>query len=260
MSTLTTKTLFCLFVLCSPFSAQEEVRPDLGVPEPERAPPSSSYLIVSLLYEKAVDGEDRFPLALPELVHFAQQSGPAAMLNSKELRLSDRKISAAALLYMSGNDAPLHINQRDQKTLGEYLKSGGLLFAEDVRPAVRRRARFADAAVAGTPFDIQFKALIADPLVLGGSGRWQKVPHQHPLYSSFFRFDHGPPPGATSGGTVKDLEMLEHRGRVAVFFSDLNISYLWGAPQETGRERALQFGVNLMVFAMARQAAGPTLR
>ncbi|MFT5090774.1 MAG: hypothetical protein ACI906_004972 [Candidatus Latescibacterota bacterium] len=119
MPTLATKTLFCLFALCSPFSAQEEVHPDLGVPEPERAPPPSSYLIVSLLYEKAVDGEDRFPMPLPE---------------------------------------------------------------------------------------------------------------------------------------------FEHRGRVVVFFSDLNISYLWSAPQETGRERAFQFGVNLMVFAMARQAAGPALR
>ncbi|MGY8825999.1 MAG: hypothetical protein ACKVJG_19025 [Candidatus Latescibacterota bacterium] len=119
MPTLATKTLFCLFALCSPFSAQEEVRPDLGVPEPERAPPPSSYLTVSLLYEKAVNGEDRFPLALPE---------------------------------------------------------------------------------------------------------------------------------------------FEHRGRIVVFFSDLNISYLWSAPQETVRERAFQFGVNLMVFAMARQAAGPALR
>ncbi len=247
-------------MLSLPLCAQQETRPDLGVKEPERAPPPSSYLIAALLYEKAVDGVDRFPLALPELVRFAGESGPKVVLRSKELRLSDRKISSAALLYMSGNSAPLHIGNNERKTLGEYLRSGGLLFAEDVRPAQRRRVRFPDAAVAGTPFDIQFKALMADPLVLGANARWQKVPHTHPLYYSFFPFEHGPPPGAASGGSVEELEMLEYRGRVAVFFSDLNISYLWSAPQETGRARAFEFGVNLIVFAMAQQAAGPALR
>lgn len=260
MTAFATKILPALLILALPLCAQPDARPDLGVKEPERTPPSSSYLIATLLYEKAVDGVDRFPLALPELLRFARESGPKVVLRGEELRLSNRKVSGAALLYMTGNSATLRIGKNERKALGEYLRSGGLLFAEDVRPPQRRRIRFADAAVAGTPFDTQFKALIADPLVLGGSVQWQKVHHQHALYHSFFPFAHGPPPGATSGGSVEELEMVEYRGRVAVFFSDLNISYLWGAPQETGRERAFEFGVNLIVFAMAQQAAGPALR
>ena len=46
--------------------------------------------------------------------------------------------------------------------------------------------------------------------------------------------------------------MLELRGRVAAVFSDLNISWYWGDPAVDARERALQFGVNLMVFALTQ--------
>jgi hypothetical protein len=48
--------------------------------------------------------------------------------------------------------------------------------------------------------------------------------------------------------------MLEYRGRVAVVFSDLNISYAWGVPEAIGRTRALQFGANLVIFALAQYA------
>ena len=57
--------------------------------------------------------------------------------------------------------------------------------------------------------------------------------------------------GAT-GGNVFDLEMLELRGRVAVVFSDLNLSWYWGDPMADARERGLQFGVNLIVFALTQ--------
>jgi hypothetical protein len=53
--------------------------------------------------------------------------------------------------------------------------------------------------------------------------------------------------------------MLEKRGRGTVIFSDMNFTYYWSAPQAQNREPSLQFGVNLIVCAMARQQAGPAL-
>ena len=50
------------------------------------------------------------------------------------------------------------------------------------------------------------------------------------------------------------------RGRVAVLFSDLNLTYFWGDPQAHSRAPSLRFGVNLLVFAIDRQQAGPALR
>tara|TARA_B100000959_G_scaffold281151_1_gene344573 strand:+ start:976 stop:1302 length:327 start_codon:yes stop_codon:yes gene_type:complete len=52
------------------------------------------------------------------------------------------------------------------------------------------------------------------------------------------------------------LEQLVYRGRVAVIFSDLNISYAWSASEALGRQRSLQFGANLVIFALAQYAAG----
>lgn len=53
------------------------------------------------------------------------------------------------------------------------------------------------------------------------------------------------------------LEMLELDGRIVAIFSDLNISYAWASPEASGRYRALQFGTNLLVFALAERRAGP---
>ena len=59
--------------------------------------------------------------------------------------------------------------------------------------------------------------------------------------------------GGAPGGNVFDLEMLELRGRVVVVFSDLNISWYWGDNYaDAERERGLQFGVNLIVYALTQ--------
>jgi hypothetical protein len=60
-------------------------------------------------------------------------------------------------------------------------------------------------------------------------------------------------------GNVFALEGLELRGRLAVIFSDLNISYFWGNLYADGRDRSLQFGSNLIVFALTQKYAGRPL-
>jgi hypothetical protein len=52
------------------------------------------------------------------------------------------------------------------------------------------------------------------------------------------------------GSRITDLEMLEYRGRVAVVFSDLNIKFAWSKSDAIGRQRALQFGSNLVIFTL----------
>ena len=135
------------------------------------------------------------------------------------------------------------------------MKAGGFLYADDIRQSDGdNKLNNTDPGVEGTPFDRQFKALVKDPLVLGSDGaKWQKIPKNHPLYESFWNFPDGPPMGGAPGGNVFDLEMLELRGRVVVVFSDLNISWYWGDTQaDSERERGLQFGVNLIVFALTQ--------
>ena len=250
--------LLLFFAAAGSALAQTEERPKIAVPEPSRADAQRTFTVTLVGYDQAIETNDRFSNALPELVHFFTESTDFnATLTWNERNLNDPRPLQSVLLYLTGNDAVFDFNQHEKKKLGQYLKSGGMLYAEDVRPRNFRAFRRPGAGVSGTPFDQQFKALMKDELVLGGSGgRWKKVPKDHPLYSSYFTFPDGPPLPTVGRGHITYLEMLELRGRVAVIFSDLNISLHWGDKQVTSRERGLQFGTNLMVFAITQRVGG----
>jgi hypothetical protein len=206
-------------------------------------------------YDLADKNADRFPTAVEELMRYMRDHTKInAKIEGTTMRLSDSNIMKAPFLYMTGNQAVIQLSDTEKKNLGDYLKNGGFLFSEEIRQSDATNGLDGkDAGVEGTPFDRQFKALLKDPLVLGSDGsKWQKIPKSHALYTSFWDFDDGPPMGGAPGGNVFDLEMLELRGRVAVVFSDLNISWYWGDPLADARERGLQFGVNMIVFALTQ--------
>ena len=206
-------------------------------------------------YDIADKNRDRFPTAVEELMRYMRDHTKInARIEGTTLEFSDPRIMEAPMIYMTGNDAVLQISDTEKINLGDYLKNGGFLYAEEIRQSdAENGLDNKEAGVSGTPFDRQFKALMKDPQVLGSDGsKWQKVPKSHPLYYSFWDFPDGPPMGGAPGGNVFDLEMLELRGRVAVVFSDLNVSWYWGDPLADARERGLQFGVNLIVYSLTQ--------
>jgi len=212
-------------------------------------------------YQGAVKERDLFIQALPGLVDFLGESTDIEVdVRTKKLPLFNARIMDALLIYMTGQDAQLRLGEVEKKNLGQYLKQGGFLFAEDVVSGGFRGTPPPGAGVVGTPFDRQFKALMKDPQVLGSQGgSWRRIPKKHPLYSNYFDFLDGPPLSATTDGNVFDLEMLEYRGRIAVVFSDLNISWYWATQDAKGRDRCLQLGVNLVVQALTQRFAGAPL-
>ena len=248
------------FIAGSAF-AQPGERPKISIPEPKRESGSGGgeFTITAVHYELSDWKQDSFPLAIPELVKFFKAHTTfETRLRWNKHQLGDSRIMQASMLYMTGQDAVFQIGDKEKKNLGKYLKEGGFLFAEDIRHSGPENGLTGmEAGVSGTPFDRQLKALIRDPQVLGGQGkRWQKVPKGHPLFNIYWDFPDGPPMGGAPGGNVFYLEMLQVRGRTAVIFSDLNISWYWGDPLADARQRGLQFGGNLIVFAMTQQAVG----
>ena len=207
-------------------------------------------------YDLADKNVDRFPLAVEELMRYVRDHTLIkAKIQGTTLRFSDERIHKAPLLYMTGNSAIVQLSDIEKENLGNYLKSGGFLFAEDIRQSdpTTQDLTGSEAGVVGTTFDRQFKALMKDQKVLGTDGaKFQKVPKSHPLFYTFYEFRDGPPLGGASGGNVFDLEMLELRGRMAILFSDLNISFYWGDQNANAKERGLQFGVNLIVYALTQ--------
>ena len=252
-----------LILLCSATAgsttAQTEGRPDVAVPEPQRKAASRTFVLSAVTYDMAVEGRDRFSNALEELVRFFTASTAVdAVLSWNVHDLNTRYAQQPLLLYMTGNEAAFTFGEYEKRNLGNYLKSGGLLYAEDVEP---QRSHWAwgrpSAGMPGTPFDRQFKTLMKDALVLGKTGAyWRKIPKDHALYTSYFDFDDGPPRGAVRNSQIDYLEMLEQRGRVVVIFSELNISMHWANPKAKNRDKSLRLGANLIVFAMTQQISG----
>ena len=253
---------FIVLLVAGVVRAQDD-RPKFSVPEPRAAErrPAPALTLTELQYQ-LTNQEDRFSTAVPELVRFFKGVSAARKLETElttnQLAADNPRLKQATLVYMTGNQALLQLSDAEKQGLGEYLRAGGLLYAEDIRASgVEGGLASKEAGVEGTPFDRQFKALLRDPLVLGeNGGRWEKMPKNHPLFTACFDFADGPPRGGAPGGNVTELEMLSLRGRVAVIFSDLNISWYWGDPLAETRERGLQFGANLIVFALTQRAAG----
>ena len=236
----------------------------ISPPQYERQSPGA-FTITVVDYQMADENRDWFPMPMPELVRVFEATTATKIevdLEWNDLPLDDSRIIQSSMLYMTGDDAILQISHSARRNLGKYLKMGGFLFAEDIRHSHPQTGLDnEDAGIDGTAFDRRFKALMRDPAILGRDGAgWQKIPRDHPLYSNYWSFPNGPPMGGAPGANVFDLEMLQVRGRVAVIFSDLNISWYWGDPLADKRRRGLQFGVNLIVFAMSQQGIGPGSR
>ena len=255
---LCSPAVIALILLHRGGAGEADERGQIQLPEPVAAVQArEGLLLVGLTYPGARQGRDRFISALPELIKFYRNSTRLKTdVAYAEFSAGDPRLEQALFLYLTGYDAVLQFSDEDKRHLGAYLRTGGLLFADDVRPD-RPGAPSRDVGTPNTPFDRQLKSLVKDPLVLGNAGtRWRVIPKDHPLYHCYFDFSDGPPLTGAPGAEIVDLEMLEVRGRVAVIFSDLNLTFSWANSEARFGPRSLRLGANLIVFATAQRIAG----
>ena len=84
-------------------------------------------------YDVADKEVDRFPTAAEELMRFMRDNTKIkAKITGTTVELSDPKVMSAPFLYMTGNRAILQISDTEKRNVGEYLKAGGFLFADDI--------------------------------------------------------------------------------------------------------------------------------
>lgn len=197
---------------------------------------------------------DAFQLAVPNLIQYVNEyTNLRASVVGQKIELSERdELLNAPFIYMTGYTNKVFLTGTEMQNLAEYLRQGGFLFVEDISPLPPNSLGTdpAGGGVRGTTFDQQMRALLKESL--GAEAQFYRIPKDHPLFHSFYDFGDGPPRGGAAGGNVYDLEGIDIRGRLAVVFSDLNISWYWGAKEASGRERGLQFGVNLIVYALTQ--------
>ena len=200
---------------------------------------------------------DTYPMAIPNLIQYLNDyTKLRARIEGQKIELSDRTLFGAPFIYMTGYDAVVSLSETEIGNLGEYLRTGGFLFVDDIAPDVDKDGNLggtennSQRGLKGTAFDQQMRAVLKQ--ALGAEAKFIRIPKSHELFHAFYDFNDGPPLGGATGGNVTDLEGIYIRGRLAVVFSDLNLSWYWGEKEVSGRERGLQFGVNLIAYALTQ--------
>ena len=223
-----------------------------------RARRERAFAITTIAYDFQDSKRDLYPMAVPNLTRtLSERAKLRVQMHARTIRLTDPALFRAPFLYITGYDCVMKLSDAEIANLGKYLRSGGFLFAEDIAPDVDRNGnlggnlRNLQGGKRGTAFDQQMKAILRK--ALGPDAKFFVIPRDHALFHSFYDFDKGPPLGGAPWGNMLLLEGIEVGGRLAVAFSDLNISWYWGEKSVSGRERGLQFGVNLIVYALTQR-------
>lgn len=157
--------------------------------------------------------------------------------------LADPRILRAPFLYMAGHRL-VQFTPEEARHFEAYVRGGGFIFVDDCNHDI-------DGLFARS-FEQQMAAIF-------GPEALAKIPNDHPIYSSFFHFEDGPP--ATSlelNGWGDDLvheylKAIEIDGRIRVLYSNKDYGCEWDYDFRNKRWLArdnTRFGVNVVVYAM----------
>ena len=158
------------------------------------------------------------------------------------LDLSDPKMLSAPFCYLAGHKA-VEFSPAERRNFERYVRNGGFVFVDDCNHDI-------DGLFAKS-----FEAQMAG--IFGGEAM-KKLPNNHPLYSSFFKFD-GPP--ATSfelNGWGDDLvhdylKGIHVDGRLGVLYSNKDYGCEWDYDWRNKRflaEDNTKFAVNIVIYAL----------
>ena len=170
------------------------------------------------------------------------------------------------MIIVNGQGGVFKITASESRNLGKYLISGGFAFIED------------SYWLEGGPSDrslraMQQEALAAQGLIFKKDWDFEKLPNSHPVYHCYFDFE-GPPPGHDNictganqsrrgGAPYEYLEGITIKDRTVVIYSMKSLGTVWHRNiKESERHsydssgiRQLQFGVNLIIFALTQEGS-----
>jgi hypothetical protein len=166
-------------------------------------------------------------------------------VEEKVVALSDKAIFSSPFCYLSGHKL-VEFTRQEKENFKAYVQRGGFVFVDDCNHDI-------DGLFAKS-FERQMEELF-------GPNALKKLPNDHPLYSSFFHFEDGPP--ATSvelNGWGDDLvhdylKAIEIKGRIGVLYSNKDYGCEWDYDYRNKRFLAkdnTRFGVNIIVHALTR--------
>lgn len=164
-------------------------------------------------------------------------------LEEKVVDLASDELFDYPFCYLSGHKL-VQFNQQESRHFEQYVKNGGFVFVDDCNHDI-------DGLFA-TSFEAQMASLFGDDALT-------KIPNNHPIYSSFFTFEDGPPTSSFElNGWGDDLvhdylKAIEINGRIAVLYSNKDYGCEWDYDFRNKRFLAkdnTQFAVNIIVYVL----------
>ena len=159
------------------------------------------------------------------------------------IALASDEIFTCPFCYLSGHKL-VQFTQKESENFKRYVQNGGFVFVDDCNHDI-------DGLFAKS-FERQMDDLF-------GTEALKKIPNDHAIYSSFFRFENGPPTTSQElNGWGDDLvhdylKAIEVRGRIGVLYSNKDYGCEWDYDFRNKRWYKIdntRFGVNIVVYAL----------
>jgi len=206
-----------------------------GVPEPAFAQQSDEIKLARIKYRGGGDWYND-PSSLKNLAEFSQQQVPIAINSEYE----DVPIGSPDLLdypfaFLTGHGT-ISMNQAEASNLRSYLENGGFLYIDD-----------------DYGLDDHFRKVIKQVFP---NEELVEIPFDHPIYHQVFDFSDGLPKVHEHDGKAPQGFGLFKDGRLVLFYTfESNLADGWANPEvhnnpETIRQKALQMGTNILVYAL----------
>lgn len=165
-------------------------------------------------------------------------------LDEKVVDLGGNELFLYPFTYLSGHKL-VQFNSVEKANFKKYVQNGGFVFVDDCNHDI-------DGLFAKS-FEAQMSALF-------GPSALKKIPNNHEIYSSFFKFEKGPPTtsfelNGWGDDLVHDyLKAIEINGKIAVLYSNKDYGCEWDYDFRNKRflaEDNTKFGVNIIVYALS---------
>jgi hypothetical protein len=164
-------------------------------------------------------------------------------LEERIVPLRDPAVLQAPFAYLSGHKL-VEFSRQEAENFRKIVENGGFIFVDDCNHDI-------DGLFARS-FEAQIEEIF-------GAGELRKIPNDHPIYSSFFEFEDGPPTtsfelNGWGDDLVHDyLKGIEVDGRLRLLYSNKDYGCEWDYDYRNKRWLArdnTRFGVNIVMYAL----------